>query len=263
MSEAETSKPKSGGLAKFLLISVMVLAVLVLGALGALYGGYKWLEAQFAAPGPTVEDTVVMLPRGSGLIRIAAQLENEGVITDQRIFRAAVTLDQGDRSLRAGEYSIPAGASMAQVYELLRSGQTIQHSVTFAEGLTSAMIVAVLNESDVLTGEITEVPAEGTLLPETYHVTRGTSRQDLLDRMARDQRGCTCTRAASPFCTRRAESSSSFAAQPHFDWRTRSQRGQPMVATPVRATTAARPRTQAAPCPRGAALARPTAATKR
>jgi UPF0755 protein len=188
MSEAETSKPKSGGLAKFLLISVMVLAVLALGALGALYGGYKWLEAQFAAPGPTVEDTVVMLPRGSGLIRIAAQLENEGVITDQRIFRAAVTLDQGDRSLRAGEYSIPAGASMAQVYELLRSGQTIQHSVTFAEGLTSAMIVAVLNESDVLTGEITEIPAEGTLLPETYHVTRGTPRQDLLDRMARDQR---------------------------------------------------------------------------
>ena len=77
---------------------------------------------------------------------------------------------------------------MAQVYELLRSGQTIQHSVTFAEGLTSAMIVAVLNDSDVLTGEIAEVPAEGTLLPETYHVTRGTSRQDLLDRMARDQR---------------------------------------------------------------------------
>ena len=190
MSEATTpeAKPKSGGLAKFLLVSVIVLVVLALGALGALYGGYKWLEAQFAAPGPTVEETVVMLPRGSGLIRIAAQLETEGVITDQRIFRAAVTLDQGDRSLRAGEYRIPAGASMAQIYELLRSGQTIQHSVTFAEGLTSAMIVAVLNESDVLTGEITQIPAEGTLLPETYHVTRGTSRQDLLDRMARDQR---------------------------------------------------------------------------
>lgn len=187
MTDAPAPKPKKGGLAKLFLILLTVLVVLALGAAAALYGGYKWMEAQFHAPGPSAEESITLLPRGAGLIRIAAQLESEGLITDRRIFRAAVTLDEGDRSLRAGEYRIPAGASMAQIYELLRSGETVHYPVTFAEGLTSAMIVRALAEVEVLTGEVTEIPAEGTLLPETYHVTRGTSRQELLDRMAQDQ----------------------------------------------------------------------------
>ena len=187
MTDAPAPKPKKGGLAKLFLILLTVLVVLALGAAAALYGGYKWMEAQFHAPGPSAEESIILLPRGAGLIRIAAQLESEGLITDRRIFRAAVTLDEGDRSLRAGEYRIPAGASMAQIYELLRSGETVHYPVTFAEGLTSAMIVRALADVEVLTGEVTEIPAEGTLLPETYHVTRGTSRQELLDRMAQDQ----------------------------------------------------------------------------
>jgi UPF0755 protein len=185
---SEASAPKSGnGLAKFLIGLLVVLAVLALAAAGAVYGGYRWLQAEFAAPGPAQEETIVLLPRGAGLIRIAQQLENEGVIEDRRIFRIAITLDEGDRDLRAGEYRIPANASMADIYELLRSGETVQHPVTFAEGLTSAMIVAVLNEVEVLTGEIAEVPEEGTLLPETYLVTRGTPRQEVIDRMAEAQ----------------------------------------------------------------------------
>ena len=186
MSEAAAPKPK-GGLAKFLIGTVVALLVLALAALGAAWGGYKWLEARFHAPGPAAEETIVLLPRGAGLIRIAQQLEDEGVIADRRIFRVAVTLDQGDRSLRAGEYRFEAGASMADVYAHLRAGETVQHPITFAEGLTSAMIVAVLNQVEVLTGEISGIPAEGTLLPETYLVTRGTSRQDVLDRMAAAQ----------------------------------------------------------------------------
>ena len=41
--------------------------------------------------------------------------------------------------------------------------------------------------SDLLTGEISAVPAEGTILPETYKFSRGMSRQQLLDRMVQDQ----------------------------------------------------------------------------
>ena len=190
MSEAdtpETAASKGGGVAKILLWLFGALVVLAMIAAGAVYGGYRWMQAEFAEPGPSTEQTVILLPRGAGLIRIATQLENEGLISDARIFRIAITLDEGDRSLRAGEYEIPAGASMAQIYELLRSGQTVQHAVTLAEGLTSAMIVRALGEAEVLTGEISTVPAEGTLLPETYLVTRGTSRQDLIDRMQSDQ----------------------------------------------------------------------------
>lgn len=186
MSEPEAQKAPGGWQRILLWIGLAIITLALIGA-GALYGGYRWLQSEFAAPGPSLTAETVLLPRGAGLIRIGEQLESEGLISDARIFRVMITLDEGDRSLRAGEYEIPAEASMAQIYELLRSGRTVQHPVTFAEGLTSAMIVRTLEGADVLSGEIAEVPPEGSLLPETYLVTRDTDRQSLVDRMTRAQ----------------------------------------------------------------------------
>jgi len=152
-------------------------------AAAAAYGGWVWVNQQFEAPGPSATETTLMLPRGAGLIAIAGQLEREGVIEDARLFRLMVQIDQGERDLRAGEYRIPQAASMRDIYALLREGRTLMHPVTAAEGLTTAMIVRIVEASDVLTGEITRIPAEGALLPETYMVDRGTTRQAVIDRM--------------------------------------------------------------------------------
>ncbi|KAA5804947.1 endolytic transglycosylase MltG [Alkalicaulis satelles] len=190
MGKAPTrsDKPRSGLVARLLLWLAAGLVAAALIAAGAGYAGWVWLNQQFTAAGPAAEDTVVMLPRGSGLIAIASQLEREGVIEDARLFRVMVQIDQGERSLRAGEYRIPQAASMQDIYALLRSGRTLMHAVTAAEGLTTAMIVRVVEASDVLTGEITRIPAEGALLPETYMVDRGTPRQEVIDRMEAAQR---------------------------------------------------------------------------
>lgn len=196
MSDANSPPPdaaptrvrsSSGWLKSLLIWGSVTLLVLALAAAGAAYGGYRWVMAEFDRPGPLTEDAVTTLPRGAGLIRIGEQLEAEGIISDARIFRFVVTLDEGDRSLRAGEYEIPAEASMSQIYELLRSGLTVQHSVTLAEGLTSAMMVRALEGEAILTGEIADIPPEGSLLPETFFVTRGTARQELIERMQTDQ----------------------------------------------------------------------------
>jgi len=152
-------------------------------AAAAAYGGWVWVNQQFEAPGPSATETTLMLLRGAGLIAIAGQLEREGVIEDARLFRLMVQIDQGERDLRAGEYRIPQAASMRDIYALLREGRTLMHPVTAAEGLTTAMIVRIVEASDVLTGEITRIPAEGALLPETYMVDRGTTRQAVIDRM--------------------------------------------------------------------------------
>jgi UPF0755 protein len=179
--------PKSSLLVKLMLW--LVVGALVLAALGAggLWAGHRWMQAQFAAPGPIEEAVVYDLPRGAGLIRIASDLESRGLISDRRVFRFAITLDGGQSDLRAGEYTIPAGASMAEIYDILRSGAVVQYPITLAEGLTSAMIVSALNEAEVLVGEIAETPAEGALLPETYLVDRGATRAEVLERMAQAQ----------------------------------------------------------------------------
>jgi len=182
MSEAEAANKKAG-VAKVLLWVLGVMLTLALIAAGSLYGGYRWMQAEFAKPGPAMTESVTVLPRGSGLITIAQQLEQEGLVSDARIFRFSIELDGGSRALRAGEYRVPAQSSMAQIYELLRAGRTLQHPITFAEGLTSAMIIATVDEAEVLTGEVSVVPPEGSLLPETYLVDRGMSRQDVVERM--------------------------------------------------------------------------------
>ena len=180
---ADNPKGKSGGFARVLLWLAAALLATALIAAATAYGGWVWVNQQFEAPGPSEEQTTLMLPRGAGLIAIAGQLEREGVVEDARLFRLMVQIDQGERSLRAGEYRIPQAASMREVYALLREGRTLMHPVTAAEGLTTAMIVRIVDASDVLTGEITRIPAEGALLPETYMVDRGTPRQAVIDRM--------------------------------------------------------------------------------
>lgn len=180
---AQNPKPKSGGFARVLVWLAGGLVATALIAAAAGYAGWVWVNQQFEAPGPSQTQTTLMLPRGAGLIAIASQLEREGVIEDARLFRLMVQIDQGERSLRAGEYRIPQGASMRDIYALLREGRTVMHPVTAAEGLTTAMIVRIVEASDVLTGEITRIPAEGALLPETYMVDRGTPRQAVIDRM--------------------------------------------------------------------------------
>ena len=174
---------KRGGFARVLMWLAGILVVLALIAAGAAYGGWVWINQQFVAPGPAGAEETVLLPRGAGLISIANQLEREGLVTDARLFRAMVMIDGGDRDLRAGEFAIPEAASMAEIYDILRSGQTIQYPVTAAEGLTTAMIIRIVEASEVMTGEITRIPAEGALLPETYLVSRGDDRQALIDRM--------------------------------------------------------------------------------
>ena len=56
------------------------------------------------------------------------------------------------------------------------------------EGLTSEQIVARLLENDILSGPVKEIPKEGTLLPETYRFSRGTTREQVIARMQQAQK---------------------------------------------------------------------------
>lgn len=173
------------GFVKFILIGFA--AMLVLGG-AAIGGGYWWLQHSYTASAPTTADTTLIVQRGSGAIRIANQLEAQGLISDAMVFRAGLRLRGVQRQLKAGEYIIPAGASMDDIVELLREGAVVNHAITIIEGLTSAQIIAIVNANDILSGPaITAIPGEGTLLPDTYAVTRDMTRQDLLDRMASAQ----------------------------------------------------------------------------
>lgn len=59
--------------------------------------------------------------------------------------------------------------------------------VAMAEGVTSWQVVEALKAATFMTGEVEEVPAEGSLAPDTYEVEKGASRSALLAEMAQRQ----------------------------------------------------------------------------
>ena len=156
---------------------VLLLAV-VLGA--AAY----WTNQRFEEAGPLTEDRLVNIPRGVGIRDIGEILAREGVIRDPWIFIAgAAAMKARGADLKFGEYQFAKGASPRDVAETLVEGKVVQHQFTVAEGLTTEQIVARLLENDKLTGNIREVPREGSLLPDGYRFTRGTARDDIIKRM--------------------------------------------------------------------------------
>ncbi len=78
----------------------------------------------------------------------------------------------------------PAADPVAPEYVEVREEADTRYRIALAEGVTSWQVVEALRLADFLTGEVAEVPPEGTLAPESYEVTAGTARADVLGEMA-------------------------------------------------------------------------------
>jgi UPF0755 protein len=164
------------------IITLVVLVAIVTG-LALAIGKHR-----FEAPGPLDRERIVNIPRGLGISDIADLLQREGVIDQPWVFMGGVIALKARDELKYGEYLFQRQASLRDVVDTLIEGKVIQHQMTIPEGLTSEQIVARLLEHDVLSGPIKEIPKEGALLPETYRFTRGTTREQLLQRMQQAQR---------------------------------------------------------------------------
>ncbi|MGH6946688.1 MAG: endolytic transglycosylase MltG [Kiloniellales bacterium] len=159
------------------------LALAFLGALGV--AALLYLEREYEARGPLASETTVIVPPGASLSAIATTLKDAGVIAEPTLFRLAVRIFGAPEALRAGEYAFAAGISAKEVARLLESGRTVVHRLTVPEGLTSAEIVALMAGAEALAGTLEKVPPEGSLLPETYHFSRGDRRAEIVERMTR------------------------------------------------------------------------------
>lgn len=161
--------------------------IAVLAIVAAVFVGAFFMSA-IGRPGPHAEDRAFMVEQGATGNSIAEALQREGLINDALLFRIANRLE-GGASLQAGEYLIPARASVSDIVRLMTSGDALQHALTFPEGITIDAAMRIIEESDVLVGDMPEAPAEGAILPDTYHVQRGMTRAELLQlmRTARDE----------------------------------------------------------------------------
>jgi len=212
--------------------------VLLVAAAGLL----AWGREQFAGPGPLEQAICFRVERGDSLSAVSRALEEQGAISDARIFRIGAEYSGKADALKFGSYLVLPGSSMAQVLENVTAGgqstcgrevnfrisvasaevvlreldpttnryvevvkfdpaaaaapaeyldvaeaDDIRWRVTLAEGVTSWQVVDSLKRAEFLTGEIAEVPPEGSLAPDSYEVERGADRATLLSEMAARQ----------------------------------------------------------------------------
>ena len=152
--------------------------------LALLAGGVSaWGYAGYTRLGPLMAPKTEIVPRGAGVGDIASQLTDAGVLSGPLAFRLGVKITGAEASLRAGEYAFPAGVSPRGVLALLRSGKTVVRRLTVPEGLTTNAVLALLKGTEGLEGDAGSAPAEGSLLPQTYHFAYGDRRDAMVRRM--------------------------------------------------------------------------------
>jgi len=187
---------REGGGARTLLRYVNGLLTFLALAMLALGGAAYVFNVELDQPGPLEHPKVIVIPKLEGRQEIAERLEKEGAISDRRLFVAgylwskfaAWVTSAKPVLLRAGDYEVRANISIRQLVELLSEGRTVSYKVTVPEGLTSQQIVERLRADANLSGDVAATPPEGSLLPETFILQRGASRQAVLEGMAAELR---------------------------------------------------------------------------
>ena len=184
---SRSSRPSRRARNPFVIIGNAIFTLLLLGLVVG--GGIAVVgNSRLEAPGPLEEDKVVVIPPRSGIMGTADLLKREGVIDEHPlVFAGGVLALQASSKLKAGEYLFQKHASVRDVLEMIIDGKVVQHQITIPEGLTSEQIVARLLESETLSGNVKDVPREGSLLPDSYHFNRGFSREQMIQRMRQAQ----------------------------------------------------------------------------
>ncbi len=156
--------------------------ILIAALLGLIAGaGGFWLL--WASPGPKSGPHRVTIEDGASLASVADKLEADGVIPGTaKTYRAMARLFGSSDPVQAGEFEIPAGSSGARVLDILQHGRPVVRLLTIPEGMPSILVQEKLAAIPELTGPA-PLPAEGSVLPNSYDWQRGETRAAVLKRM--------------------------------------------------------------------------------
>jgi len=160
---------------------VLVSTLVVLGIAGGAY----WSWQKFIETGPHDKNVQITISKGSSIGGIADQLSYHSAIDHPLVFKIAGRFTGQADKLKAGEYEIPAKASMREILDLLESGKVVLRQITIREGLTNWEIKKLLlahEELEPVEG-LAKILPEGSYLPETYSYQKGDTAFDIMKQM--------------------------------------------------------------------------------
>jgi UPF0755 protein len=120
-------------------------------------GVLAWGREQYRGPGPLADAICFRVEKGASLSAVSRALEEQGAISDARIFRIGADYSDKAKGLKFGSYLVPPKASMGEVLAVLTAGgqSTCGREVNFRIGIASADVI--LRQLDPATNRYVEV----------------------------------------------------------------------------------------------------------
>lgn len=150
-----------------------------------------WFHEASQQKGRVTTDILFYVPAGSSHQQIRQTMIDENIISHPVYYAAMrlsfALLDGASFAPKAGEFLLPAGASLHDVFVIIDEGKAYQHRFLVTEGTASLDIIRQLNREEKLSGKIASIPAEGSLAADTYFFVRDESRENLVSRMQKAQ----------------------------------------------------------------------------
>ena len=114
------------------IIFIILVLIVVVGVAGA----FIWYKTNTKPVQENEEKVTVVIESGSGVIKIAEQLENEKVIRNADAFKIYMKLKGGNKQLQAGKYELSKNMTLDQIIDVLSQGKILDETVklTFIEG---------------------------------------------------------------------------------------------------------------------------------
>ena len=195
----------------------------LIGLMLLLLGGVAiWGKSQYYNSGPLSEAICLRVDSGIKMRTVSKNLVKRAAISSDAIFRIGIEYEGKTGQLKAGNFLIEQGSSMASIAQSITQGgantcgsevvyrvginstqvqvremdpattqfkQTLsfqlvtdtlaefdevlqtsglRHRIALAEGVTSYRVVETINQIEILSGTVLEMPLEGSLSPNSY-----------------------------------------------------------------------------------------------
>ena len=127
-----------------------------------------------------VQDHSIFITGSESLYSV---MKKEGSFGNSILFLIIDNIPVLKNKVSTGEYILYRNENSLSFLLKLLSNKSITRKITFKEGCTVYQVVNKLNKNKILTGSITEMPEEGSLMPDTYFYKFGNTRQSIINRM--------------------------------------------------------------------------------
>lgn len=151
------------------------------------------IGADYAEKSQQLKAGAFLVPAGASMEEITDIVTRGGASTcgTEIVYRIGVTRAQvqvreldptTNRFVEVVAFEPTADTEAPEIFNKVLAQSDTRHRIAMAEGVTSWQVVDVLGTIDLLSGDV-EVPAEGTLAPDSYEISAGDTRASVIERM--------------------------------------------------------------------------------